>query len=319
MEECGVEESRVALGQRQLHVMLVEIGREGGRCHGEVTGLVGLRIGQVERRPALQRHVAMRDGALQRERGRQAVHMRRVALHHRGSLEAEMIVAMRGLRRAARIHHVDLRRHLVGRAEPGLRDQGEHRIAVVAREDLRLAQAELFEGVPDAVIRARLGEVVAAAGMVRVLLGDDGAERVARGVDRRHIGEGAAQHDDAGTGHHRLSPFGEEGAAGFGHGRRRSHSVAIVDENLRGDLGGEGIILRPRFVRQKGCEVIEPGAVLGEEDAISAQWGKIVGFHGDVPWFVSAYSIEAFAWTSSAGIPQKPLNDPWFKSAPDVA
>ena len=75
-----------------------------------------------------------------------------------------MIVAMRRLRRAAGVHEIDLRGDLVGRAEPRLADQRDDLVAVVGGEDLRIAQAELLERVPDAVVGAGLGEMIAAAG-----------------------------------------------------------------------------------------------------------------------------------------------------------
>ena len=62
----------------------------------------------------------MGDGALQRQHRRDPVDMRGVAFDHGRRLEAEMVVAVRDLRRAARIDDVELRGDLVGRAEPGL-------------------------------------------------------------------------------------------------------------------------------------------------------------------------------------------------------
>ncbi|MNN89057.1 hypothetical protein D3C81_2068210 [compost metagenome] len=65
MEQGGVEEDGVALGQRQLHAMPGEIIAEGRLLPGEETGLIALRIRQVQGGTGFDRHVAMGDGTLQ--------------------------------------------------------------------------------------------------------------------------------------------------------------------------------------------------------------------------------------------------------------
>ena len=69
----------------------------------EVTGRIGLRVRKVEGRSRLDGHVAMGHGALQRQHGRQPMHVSRITFDDRGCLEAEMVVAMRGLSCPARM------------------------------------------------------------------------------------------------------------------------------------------------------------------------------------------------------------------------
>ena len=97
------------------------------------------------------------------QRRRQPVHVRRVADRFIERHEPEAVATVRGLRIAARVHHVHLRGDLVVGTEPGLRQQRQRIVGVVVDEKLRSADGELVECTPDAVVGTRLGEVVAAA------------------------------------------------------------------------------------------------------------------------------------------------------------
>ena len=79
----------------------------------------------------------VRDRALQRQHRREPVHVRRDRRGDGRGHEAEVVVAVRGLRRAAGVDHVDLGGHLVARAEPGDRDEGDDVVGVVVDEGLR--------------------------------------------------------------------------------------------------------------------------------------------------------------------------------------
>ena len=102
--------------------------------------------------------------ALQGQHRRRAVHVRRVGGKVVGRHEAQVIVAVRNLLLATGIDDVDLRRELVAGTEPGLRDDGERVVGVVLREYVGGMQRELLRGVPDAVVRPGLAEVVARRG-----------------------------------------------------------------------------------------------------------------------------------------------------------
>ena len=60
----------------------------------------------------------MRHRPLQGQRGRYGVDMGGKLRHARAAHKAKMIVAVRGLRRPARVHTVDLRCHLIGWPKP---------------------------------------------------------------------------------------------------------------------------------------------------------------------------------------------------------
>jgi hypothetical protein len=147
-----VEERGVPDLQRQLHVVGFEVRRELRPVGGQVARPVLLRVRQVQRRPALQRHVRVRDRALQGEHRGQPVHVRRVLLDRGVGQEPEVVVAVPDLRPAARVDHVELRGHLVTGAEPGCRDQRHDVVGVVADEHLRHRHGKLLQRVPHPVV-----------------------------------------------------------------------------------------------------------------------------------------------------------------------
>ncbi len=106
-----------------------------------------------------------------------------------GGLEAHVVVAVRRLRLAARIDHVDLRRDLISGAEPGLAHQRDRRVPVIAREQVRIAEAQLLQRVPDPVVGAGLGEMVAGIAVAGAPLLDHDEETVGRRVDHGEVGE----------------------------------------------------------------------------------------------------------------------------------
>src|ERR1700722_8893137 len=104
-----------------------------------------------------------------------------------------MIVAVRDLSRAARIDDVELRSDLIRRAEPRFADERNHRVAIIGGEDRRVAQAQLLERVPNPVIGARLGEMIAPAHVAQSLFVDDRPKMSIGLIDRREVGERAAK------------------------------------------------------------------------------------------------------------------------------
>ena len=199
MEEGGVEERRVTLGERQLDVVGLEVLTELRPVKGQVPGQVLLRVRQVHRRPGLDRHVRVRDRALQGEHGRQPVHMGREPGGLRAGLEAQMVVAVRGLRRAARVDDVDLGGDLVAGAEPGVAHGRDDVVGVVGNEDVRRAQRQLLQRVPDPVVLPGLGEMVARGAACRALAGDDRLELLRGAFDDAEVVERAGEHHDAGA------------------------------------------------------------------------------------------------------------------------
>ena len=164
VHERGVEEEEVALGERELDVVVAEPVLEGGALEGEVAFEEELAVGEEERGAGLERHVAVGDGALEGEGGGEAVDVGGEAGGLLGGHEAEVVVAVGGLGGAAGVHAVDLGGHLVAGAEPGFGSERNGFVAVVEGEALGVGEAVLLERVPDAVVGAGLGEVVAAAG-----------------------------------------------------------------------------------------------------------------------------------------------------------
>ena len=76
---AGLKNAASPFSSAQLDVVLGEISLELGQAGGEVARQVGLRVRQVERRSAFERHVAMGDGALQRQHRRELVDVHGIA------------------------------------------------------------------------------------------------------------------------------------------------------------------------------------------------------------------------------------------------
>ena len=224
----------------------------------------------------------MRDRALQRQHRRKLVRVRREARDLLGALEAHVIVAMRRLRRAAGVDAIDLRRDLIAGPEPRLADHRDRVIGVVGRESLRVAQAELFERIPDPVVGAGLGEMVAARLVVAMLLVDDFEKDLGHGVDRGEVLEGAAEHDDAGAVEHRGGPFRHHLAASHRFARGGADGGAVVDGHVGDDFRGERIFrgVGPAF--HKRLEIFEPAALRVKPDLRRAARDLRVVFHGRV-------------------------------------
>ena len=108
VKDGRVEERRVALAQRQLDVVLLEVRRERRVVEGEIARGVLLGVRQVERRAGLDRHVDVRDCALEREDRRKRVHLRRERRCALEVHEAEVVVAVGDLGLAAGVHDVQL-------------------------------------------------------------------------------------------------------------------------------------------------------------------------------------------------------------------
>lgn len=154
--------------------MSVEVRLEFGPSPGEVARLELLRVRQVHGGPGLHRHVAVRHGALEGEYRGETVHVRRVGGGRLVGEEAQMVVTVHGLRRASRVDHVDLGRHLVAGTQPGRGDEGDHVVRVVVGERLRVVERGLLQRVPHPVVGARCGEVVAAWSRPRPAAGRSG-------------------------------------------------------------------------------------------------------------------------------------------------
>ena len=109
-------------------------------------------------------------------------------------LETKVVVAMRLLSVAAGANHIDLRCHLVTRAEPGFRHGQKHPVREIFREYGRRSKAELFLRIPDPVIGARFREMVCCSCALLLLTADNGFEDGRSGIDGSCVGECPMEH-----------------------------------------------------------------------------------------------------------------------------
>lgn len=142
MKHCRVEKHPVPELQRQRNVVLLEKRPELFAPPREVPRLKALAEGEEAGRPTARRHIAVRDGPLQREILRGEVQGAREAGGGGAGLEAEVVVAVGFLGRAAGVDDVDLGCDAVGWAEPGLGDEAQPGVGVV-----RYKRAGVEEGV----------------------------------------------------------------------------------------------------------------------------------------------------------------------------
>ncbi len=187
---------------------------------------------------------------------------------------------MRNLSRAARIDDVELRGDLIRRAEPGFACERDHRVAVIGGEGGRVLETQLFERIPDAVVGARLGEMIAAADVALTLFLDDRPKMSVGLIDRARVGERAANGDDAGPVGQRLDPFRHDFLAGLGRRGDAAHFEAVVDGHVRHDVPGERIIGAVGRPLDASPERVEIASLLGQPDAIVSQPLGVVVLHG---------------------------------------
>ncbi len=179
-----------------------------------------LRVGQVERRPGLDGHVAVGHRSLQRQHRREQVDVRGVGGRGLRPEEPEVVVTVDGLALATGVDDVDLAGHLVAGAEPRRRGERQDVVGVVVDERLRVQDRQLLQRVPQAVVGARHREVVPGRATARLLLGDDPLEGSAHPVDDVDV-ESTCEHHDPGAvrqvrgqlGTHRLLGRGLSGRA----------------------------------------------------------------------------------------------------------
>ena len=190
-----------------------------------------------------------------------------------------MIVAVCDLSRAARIDDVELRSDLIRGPKPCLAHQRDDRVAIIGREDRRVAQAQLLERVPDAVIGARLGEMIAAAHVARALFLDNRPVMRVGLIDRGVVGERVADDDDAGAVRKGVDPFGQQFLAGLGRSGGFARLEPVIDEHVRHDVAGEGIIGAVERALDLPFELFEVAGVGGEPHPVGSQSFGVVVLH----------------------------------------
>ncbi len=210
---------------------------------------------------------------LQRECGRQQVHVGGVLRRPFDGHEAEVVVAMRRLGQAPGVDDVDLRGEGVAGPQPGGRRQGDEIVAVVLDEDLGLGDRQLLECVPHPVVVAGLGVVVARSLAAGPLFGDHRLERGRGGVDDGCIGEGSLEGDYARSVEEGVGEFGLHGESGFGVGDDRTEVIAVVDDRVVIDRRGVWVLAKHRRLLDDRGEVGQ--AAIGLVQPTSGD----VGFH----------------------------------------
>ena len=171
--------------------------------------------------------------------------------------EPEVVVTVRVLCLPAGTDDVHLRRHLVAGPEPRAGDQRDHVVGVVVDERRRVAERQLLQRVPDAVVGAGLGEVVALGPARGLLVGDHRVERRGRAVDDGRVGEGAPDGDDAGPVGQAAHQLGRHGVGAVGPTELGPEAVGVVDEHPVDHLGRQRVVRRVGALTDQRDELVE--------------------------------------------------------------
>lgn len=163
---CGVEERRgeedcVSFAERKAHPIVTKILIEFRTAVRQETLLKSLTPGQKSCRATPERHIRMRNCALQRQESAGRMYSFWPARCSIGGLEPKVVIAMRDLRSPARLDNVDLGSDAIGRAEVGGADVLKPRVREVGEEIGRGFEGMFGEGIPDSRICSAGGEVVA--------------------------------------------------------------------------------------------------------------------------------------------------------------
>mmetsp|Transcript_22754 Transcript_22754/g.37685 ORF Transcript_22754/g.37685 Transcript_22754/m.37685 type:complete len:371 (+) Transcript_22754:1532-2644(+) len=233
-----VKEHGIPLFQGKLDVIFLKTLAEVSPAPRGIARSIQLRERQELGRATLNRHIAVGNGPLQGQTGREVMHMRRVARADFGGLKAKVVVTMRLLRGTARMDQVHLRRHLVVRAKPGLRDGIDRGVGHIAQEYVRRAQAQFLVGIPDAIICACGGKVIRAAALPLFFLINEVGKHPRGRIQNLSRGIGRFQGQNAGAVLEHKGPLGHQRPPRVGVIQCRTQPRHVVDRYVLGDLVG---------------------------------------------------------------------------------
>ena len=257
---------------------------------------------QVHRRARLDRHVDVRDRALQRQHRRESVDVRRELRGEVEVHEPEVVVAVRGLCGAAGVDDVRIRHDLVVRAEPRHRDEIDDIVRVVVDKRVGIGDGQLLQRAPQPVVAARFGEVVSGLHAARLLLLDQRCDHGSRAVDDGRV-EGAGEDRDAGAVHQGAGQLRLHRAAAL----RRRDVVGqrfAVEQHSALDAVRMRVVGRVGLHLDDGSEVVEPAVVAGEPAAVRTD-GRCG--HGRTP---SSWGSSRLARERPSVNPCRSLNNP---------
>ena len=151
--------------------------------------------------------------------------------------------------------------------------------------------------------------MIAAADIARALFLDDRPVMRVGLIDRGVVGERVANDDDAGAVREGVDPFGQQFLARLGRSGGFARLEPIVDEHVRHDVAGEGIVGAVERALDLALELFEVAGVGGEPHPVGSQSLGVVVLHelSSVQSFLGL-SIRAQSSKIIAPIPQKPIN-----------
>jgi hypothetical protein len=89
-------------------------------------------------------------------------------------------------------------------------------------------------------------------------------------IDRTEVGECVADDDDAGAVRKRVDPFGQQLLPRLGRGGGSARLEAVVDEHVRHNVAGEGIIRAVERPLDLLSELFEVAGVGGEPHPVGS-------------------------------------------------
>ena len=168
---------------------------------------------------------------------------------------------MRRLGRSARFDGVDLGGDLVVGAEPGRRHQCQHGVGIVVDTEAGIFRADFLDRVPDALVGAGLGEVVAAVIGGDLFLGGDFGEQRGVAIEGGRVGEGLLHDEQTGAVLEAAIELGfDDRRVGGEQGIARIEDGVVRDRIGRWVVGEVGL---PAAEGGKSCDVEIADALKG--------------------------------------------------------
>jgi hypothetical protein len=142
-------------------------------------------------------------------------------------------------------------------------------VGIVGNEDVRRAQRQLLQRVPDPVVLPGLGEMVARGAARRALGGDDRLELLSGAIDDAEVAERPGEYHDAGAITQRAGQLGLDLPPRLRAGDLLPQAPAVIDEHAALDRVGVRVVSEIRLLTQHFDEVGQPAVILGQ---VARRW-----------------------------------------------
>jgi hypothetical protein len=132
---------------------------------------------------------------------------------------------------------------------------GDDVVGVIGGEDIRRAQCQLLQRVPDPVVLPGLGEMIARGAARGTLAGDDRLKLLRGTINDAQVAERTGEHDDARAVVQCAGQLGLRVPPPFGAGDVLPQACAVIHEHVLLDRAGVRVVGEIRLLRDHLDEV----------------------------------------------------------------